>query len=98
MNSIYLDQGIDLQATYLDLFYEENTISTGRLDNRRISGGFYILNMNHISRFSNVSISGLTAENGGCMTVRLDQNFRPQLYNNKFYMFKNIKFKDCVAT
>jgi hypothetical protein len=42
------------------------------LDNRRISGGFYILNMNHISRFSNVSISGLTAENGGCMTVRLD--------------------------
>lgn len=81
----------------VELTNQETLITTARLEERKLAGGFHIVNMKDISIFNQVTIKGLTAEYGGCMLIRLDQNFRPQLYNQKYYNLTNVKLTDCVA-
>ena len=56
---------------------------------QQYSGGFYIRNMRRISKFSKVKMEGLRAQNGGCLHVQLDQNFREltDAYNKETYRF-----------
>ena len=73
MNSIFLDQGHDLDARNLDFEpIESNLITTGRLDVQKYAGGIYMINMKKISTFDNIRMANLTAEYGGCIFIRLD--------------------------
>ena len=48
--------------------------------------------MKSISNFTDVKMTGLSAENGGCIYIELDQNMRElkSVYNAKYYNFANL--------
>ena len=66
---------------------------------QQYSGGFYIRNMRKISKFSKVKMEGLRAQNGGCLHVQLDQNFRElrDAYNKETYRFEELDLYGCLA-
>ena len=45
------------------------------------AGGMHILNMQQLTKFRDILISGLKAKNGGCIFIGLEQNFRAQNFN-----------------
>ena len=62
------------------------------------TGGFELVNMNKVSRFDQVNIVGMLGKEGGCLSVRLDQDFRHQGYNNEHYKFTNLELTNCIST
>ena len=53
--------------------------------------------MYNITKFRDVTIAGLSADNGGCMFIGLDNNFRTQNFNAHEYLIQNLKLSDCIA-
>jgi len=60
-------------------------------------GGFHILNMEKMSKFTNVSFHDLIAERGDCIFVGLHSNYRLLGYNEEPYNFQNLNLRHCKA-
>jgi len=100
LNSVHLEQGGDVHADALVLVgtWKEGPWTAG--DPRATAargGGFFLGNMKRISKFTNVSMTRLRATYGGCMFVKVDQNFRYQDFNKDPYKFSNVRLRGCIA-
>lgn len=106
LNSVHLEQGGDVHADALVLLGIEEDISKNKQANKSIGhprataargGGFFLGNMKRISKFNNVNMTRLRATYGGCMFVKVDQNFRYQDFNKDPYKFTNVRLHGCIA-
>jgi hypothetical protein len=60
-------------------------------------GGISLKNMKYISTFTNVKMSNLIADYGGCLYIGLDENFRHIGYNPSMYNIRRVQIHGCIA-
>lgn len=76
MNSIWIEEGNDIFVSNITMTYLESPIPPNSFTKQVYGGGFHILNMKTINMFKDVYITGLRADYGGCIYIKLDHHFK----------------------